>query len=330
MINSISALTFKAPGPPLEALELEQLDLRNIQPNEVLVKMQCAPINPADLNMIEGQYATRPELPAIAGIEGVGMVMQKGLAVSEFQANQQVIAPRRTGTWCDAYIAKEDELVPVPPGISKEQASMMAINPATAWRMLHDYVDLKPGDWVIQNAANSGVGHNVIQIAKSKWIKTINIVRRPEQIEPLKKMGATVVIVQSDHVAEEVKDATGGATIQLGLNATGGPILRSLIRCLSPAATLVTYGAMSREPFTIGNGLLIFKDIRVRGFWISNWYRTANQVAVRQLFAALTPMLKSGVLNSPVEKTYPFHQWQQAVAHASQESRNGKILFNIS
>src|SRR4029077_6915006 len=130
-----------------------------------------------------------------------------------------VILPHNVGTWRDAVAVKADELVVVPAGIEPVQAAMLKINPMTAWRLLHDYVDLARGDWLIQNAANSAAGRAVIALARELGFKTVNVVRRAELIDELRAEGGDVVLVDGEKLRDEVKMATGSAAIRLGLNS---------------------------------------------------------------------------------------------------------------
>ncbi|MFT5122341.1 MAG: trans-2-enoyl-CoA reductase [Kiritimatiellia bacterium] len=331
MISSISAVTFEAFGNPRDVVQVSRLDLRDIRPHEVLVKTQMAPINPADLNVLEGTYAVLPEtFPAIAGMESIGVIAAKGVSVpNTFKVGQQVIVPQLTGRWSEAYIAPHDSLIGIPPGIPTAQAAMISVNPPTAWRLLHDFAKLKPGDWLIQNAANSGVGRAVIQIAKSKQWKTINIVRRPELVEELKALGADIVVVHGPHMRQEILDQIGSAKVTLGLNATGGKILSDLVKHLAPGSTVVTYGAMAKQPFMLSNAHLIFRDIRACGFWITGWYRNAKGTDIQEMLLDLTGLMKSGKIHTPVEHVYSMQDIQAAIDHASRESRSGKVLIGI-
>src|SRR5206468_8633517 len=164
----------------------------------------------------------RTELPATAGFEGAGVVVELGSGATGLTTGALVILPHNIGTWREAVAVKADELVVVPDGIEPVQAAMLKINPLTAWRLLHDYVDLQKGDWLIQNAANSAAGRAVIHIAHELGYKTVNIVRRAELIDELHAEGGDVGLVDGDNLREEVKSATGGASIRLGLNSVGG------------------------------------------------------------------------------------------------------------
>ena len=177
MKKDISAVVYETHGNPAEVLRIEKQPWPKPAPDEVVVQMRAAPINPADLNAIEGKYPLRPQLPATPGFEGAGVVVDLGSDVTTIAAGALVILPHHIGTWRDALAVKASELVAVPPEIEPVQAAMLKINPMTAWRLLHDYIDLKRGDWLIQNAANSAAGRAVIQIARDLGYKTINVVR---------------------------------------------------------------------------------------------------------------------------------------------------------
>ena len=291
--------------------------------------MRAAPINPADLNQIEGKYPIRPEFPATPGFEGAGVVIDLGAKVTNVATGALVILPHNVGTWRDAVAVKADELVVVPAGIEPVHAAMLKINPMTAWRLLHDYVQLQKGDWLIQNAANSAAGRAVIQIAHELGYKTINVVRRAELIEELRTEGGDIVLVDEENLRDEVKAGTSGAPIRLGLNAVGGDSALRLANCLAPGSTMVTYGAMSLQPLKIPNGLLIFKDLRFRGIWINKWYDNATKEERMEAFEPLFGMAKRGLLKTKVEKAYPLSEAKAAVTHAVQGKRSGKIIFKF-
>jgi mitochondrial enoyl-[acyl-carrier protein] reductase / trans-2-enoyl-CoA reductase len=329
-MKTINAAVYETHGNPADALRVESRPWPTPAAGEVIVKMRAAPINPADLNQIEGKYPVRAELPATPGFEGAGIVVEVGRDVTNIAVGALVILPHNTGTWRDAVAVKADELVVVPAEIKPVHAAMLKINPMTAWRLLHDYVDLERGDWLIQNAANSAAGRAVIQIAHELGYKTVNVVRRSELIAELRTEGGDVVLVDSENLRREVEDAIGGPPIRLGLNAVGGESALRLANCLAPGSTLVTYGAMSLQPLRIPNGLLIFKDLRFRGIWINKWYDNATPAQRMEAFQHLFEMAKRGLLQTKVEKAYPLSEAKTAVAHAARGQRSGKIIFEFA
>jgi len=329
MSKSINAAIYETHGNPADVLRVETCPWPTAAADEAVVRMSAAPINPADLNQIEGKYPVRAELPATPGFEGAGVIVELGAGVQGLTSGTLVILPHNVGTWRDAVAVKAEDLVVVPDGIEPVQAAMLKINPLTAWRLLHNYVHLEKGDWLIQNAANSAAGRDVIQIAHELGYKTVNVVRRAELIQELRADGADVVLVDGDNLREEVKNETGGASIHLGLNSVGGDSALRLANCLAPGATLVSFGAMSLQPLKIPTGLLIFKDLRFRGIWINKWYDNATPPERMQTFQPLFDMARRGLLKTKVEKAYPLSEVKAAVAHAAQGKRSGKIVFEF-
>ena len=329
MNKTIKAIVYERHGNPPEVLQIQTQPWPAAAAAEAIVAMRAAPINPADINAIEGKYPGRREVPAVPGFEGAGVVVEVSADVSTITQGALVILPHNIGTWREALAVKASELVAVPPEIEPVHAALLKINPMTAWRLLHDYVDLARGDWLIQNAANSAAGRAVIQIAHELGYKTVNIVRRPELIDELRGEGGDVVLVDGEKLRDEVKDATSGAAIRLGLNAVGGENALRLANCLAFGGTLVSFGAMSLQPLKIPTGLLIFKDLRFRGIWINKWYDDATMQERMEAFKRLFDMAKRGLLKTKVEKAYPIDDAKAAVAHAAQSKRSGKIIFEF-
>jgi len=326
---NVSAIVIQEFGVPTDVVRLGNSELPALGAKGARVRVLASPINPADLNVLEGKYPIRPELPGVPGVEGVGVVEEIGAEVKELHVGDHVLLPHGLGSWREAAVIAEAEetLTVVPPEVPVEQAAMLRINPATALRMLRDFTELAPGDFVIQNAANSAVGQLVIQIAKANGWRTINLVRRPELIDELRALGGNIVLLDNDEAKAQIATATAGQPVRLALNCVGGDSALRVANALAPGGTHVTFGAMSRQPLRIPNGLLIFKDLRWRGFWISQWYREATHAAEAAMFAELSALAKRGLLHTPVERVYPLSEAVAAVQHAAQSQRAGKILF---
>ena len=330
MEKTCKAAVYETHGNPADVLRVVSLAQPEPGPGDVVVKMRAAPINPADLNSIEGKYPIKPSLPATPGMEGSGVVIEVGAAVRDLPVGTQVILPHNFGTWREIAVIAADKLVAAPKEIEPPQAAMLKVNPITAWRMIHDFVSLKPGDWLIQNAANSGAGQCVIQIARELGYKTVNVVRRPELVEELRSLGGDVVVVDGESLRDEVAAATGKAPIFLALNAVGGENGLHVAKCLASDGMMVTYGAMSLKPLCIPNGMLIFKNLKFTGFWVNKWYDNATPEQRAETFAPLFDMAKRGLLRTKVEATYSLDEAPAAIAHASQNKRSGKIVFAMS
>lgn len=320
------ALVYAQPGDPATVLGLEERPVAAPGAGQVAIRMRFAPINPADLNTIEGRYPVRPELPAVPGVEGVGEVEAAGDGVRRPAVGQMVLVPHGVGSWQERCVAAADDVYVVPAGVPPEQAAMLKINPATAWRLLHDYVPLRPGEWVLQNAANSGVGRAVIQIARALDLRTANIVRRPELIGELRAAGGDLVVLPEELELKKI----AGLGVRLALNAVGGPLVAAMAKLLAPGGVVVTYGGMSKQPLTIPTGLLIFKDLQFRGCWVSRWYREAPAAEREAMVRALADMARRGVINTPVERVFELGEFREAIGRATAERRAGKILFAMN
>lgn len=290
---------------------------------ELLVEMLAATVNPADLNVIEGKYGELPEVPAAIGNEGVGRVAALGEGTTGFAVGDLVL-PMVPGTWSQAMVVPAAKAVRLPSGLDIFQAAMLSVNPPSAWAMLEDFVTLEPGDWVVQNAANSAVGRCVIQIAKARGWKTLNVVRRPELIEELMAEGADSVVLDSTDL-REIKTPRP----KLALNAVGGPSALNLANGLVDGGTLVTYGAMGRQPLKIPNGLLIFRNLSFLGFWLRKWKETASREKLESTIGALAKLSLDGLLKMPIQRVYPLADLAAAVAEAGQDARSGKVLLDL-
>jgi trans-2-enoyl-CoA reductase len=315
-------------GKPSESLAPHDVSAPAPGPDEVLLDMLAATINPADLNVIEGTYGDLPELPATIGNEGVGRVAAVGTGISHLRSGQLVL-PMAFGTWCRQMVVPAASVVRLPEGLDVFQAAMLTVNPATAWRILHDFVKLEPGDWIVQNAANSGVGRSAIQLAKALGLNSLNVVRRPELIGELQAAGGTVVVTEECDLRKEWKSLCGGVAPKLALNAVGGPSALNIANTLAGGGTMVTFGAMSRQPLKIPNGLLIFKGLKFEGFWLNRWRKQASGEARQDTYAALARHLETGTLHTPVHATYPLDRVVEAVEAASGEQRGGKVLLDL-
>lgn len=321
---------------PQDVIEAVPFELPPLAPGQVRLEMLAAPINPSDVLTLTGQYGILPPLPAVGGNEGVAQVIEHGPGVSAPALGSVVLLPVGIGTWASHMNAEADKLMVLPEGVDPVQLSMISINPPTAALMLSEFVDLAPGDWIIQNAANSGVGAAVIAIAKHRGLKTVNLVRRESLVQPLLDAGADVVLVDTDNstsetntdtLAERVRAATQGAPIRLGIDAVGGDATRRLGEALSEKATLVNYGAMSGEPSVLSAQLLIFKQITVRGFWLAKWFQSATPEQIQEVFGTVTTLIAQQKLISPVHATYPLTDIKTAVETAAQGQRDGKVVL---
>jgi mitochondrial enoyl-[acyl-carrier protein] reductase / trans-2-enoyl-CoA reductase len=317
---------FGAFGTPQEVAEcLDVEDVGAPGPGEVVIEIEAFPINPADLLTITGGYAVRPKLPATLGAEGVGRISAVGSEVRHLTAGDRVINLGRDN-WCQRRKVPAAQALKMPTDADVLQLAMLKVNPATALMMLRSYVELQPGDWVIQDAANSGVGTNLIKLAKSDGIRTVNVVRRESLIDPLEASGADLGVVDGKDLAEQVREKTGGTPPRLAIDAIGGEIVMRLADCLAEGGTVVNYGLLSGKPCMLGAHHTIFKGITLTGFWLQKTLSAMAHPELEKLYGDLAERVRSGALEVAVEATYPIEEIKAALAHAGREGRRGKIL----
>ncbi len=315
-------------GPvPQAVIRAVPLELPAPALGQALVAMLGSPINPSNLLTLTGEYAVLPLLPAVGGSEGVGRIAALGESVTGLSVGQLVLLPRGGGTWVTHLLADARSLVPLPEVADPLQLAMLTVNPPTASLMLSEFMPMAAGDWVIQNVANSGVGSYVMQLAKRRGLRTVNLVRRESAVAATKAEGGDIVLVDGEGLTDRVNEATGGAAIRLGIDAVGGAATDRLAQCLGEGGTLVNYGMMSGEPCQVAPSSLIFRDITLKGFWLVKWFREASRDAQRALYGELTQLVASGALHARIHATYPVERIREAVAAASTGERDGKILI---
>ncbi|MFK7962999.1 MAG: zinc-dependent alcohol dehydrogenase family protein [Burkholderiaceae bacterium] len=309
--DSVSVIELPDPGAPAAG--------------QVLVKIQAAAINPAELLLIQGKYASKPPLPAPLGIEGAGEVAAVGAGVTDLSVGDKVMCLPREN-WATQALFDRGELIRLPAEIDIQQAAMLKVNPATALMMLRDYKPVSKGDWVIQNAANSGVGQYLIRLAHARGIKTVCVVRRESLVAELTAIGATLVVLDGPDLPERVRAAIDGP-LPLAIDAIGGEASFRLAGCLDEEGVVVNYGLLSGQNCQISADQAIFKSISLVGFWLAKQLRQMDPAAVQSLYDELSAQVADGTLKVPVEKAYPLTDIAKALDHALQEGRSGKILL---
>lgn len=322
----MKAVRFSAFGPPLDVVQVVDEQVAPLSPGEALVEVVATPINPSDVMTLTGQYGVLPKLPAVPGNEGVGRVVDVSGSAA-VRPGQLVFLPMGSGTWRTHLKAKAERLLPVPEGADPLQMAMLSINPPTAELLLREFVKLKPGDWVAQNAANSAVGRYLITLARREGYRTVNVVRRAELGEELRALGADAVVVDGPELAAHLREATGGAPIPLGIDAVGGSATARLGDAVAPGGVVVNYGAMSGKGPSLSPAATIFKDVTLRGFWLVNWMNKTPRAEQMALMQRLAQWLADGTLRAPVDATFPLENIKEALTRAMEGGRQGKVLL---
>ncbi|XP_041982504.1 uncharacterized protein LOC121735669 [Aricia agestis] len=314
-------LVYSEFGEPLQVVKLREVEVQPLKEQEVLVRMLAAPVNPADINTIQGKYPVKVNLPCVPGNEGVGIVEDMGNGVKGLATGNRVIVTKPVqGTWRDIAVINKDYLRVVPDTLGLVEAATLTVNPCTAYRMLSDFKPVKDGLVVIQNGANSACGQNVIQICKAWGVKNVNIVRNRPDINELKKylesLGATYVLTEEELRSTNIFREKKLNKPALALNCVGGKNSLEMLRHLQHSGQMVTYGGMSREPVTIPTSAFIFKNLSFHGFWMTAWNEKATVDEKNKMFDDLVKMMCENKLKGPTSKMVKFANYEEALGNA--------------
>jgi trans-2-enoyl-CoA reductase len=323
------AVQFARTGNPPDVVELVDMETAPVSPGDVLIDVEAASINPSHLLTLSGGYGIQPELPAVPGAEGIGKIVEVGSGVINVKPGDRVMIPPYSGSWRQQVVVPADRItVTFPPDGDPIQMAMIMANPPTAWLLLKTVVDLQPGDWVIQNAANSAVGQYTMQLAKIYGFKTVNVVRRDGLDPIIAGAGGDVCAVDGPDLGARVKAATGGADIKLGIDAVAGEATQHLADCLADNAVIANYGLLSGEPCHLSPNDIIFRNISLKGVWLSMWLqgRDSTPESRAAVYDELRVHIIEGRMHAEIEATYPLAQIKDAVTHAMRQ-RAGKVVI---
>jgi NADPH:quinone reductase-like Zn-dependent oxidoreductase len=311
-------------GRPEEGLRLVDIaEPGDPESGQILIRVEYAPINDSDLLVASGLYAVQPKLPSVVGNEGAGKVVAVADGVQNVKVGDRVVIPRGVFSWAEKVLAPAEEAIVLPAEIDPQQAAMLSINPPAAALLLEEFVSLKPGDWIVQNAANSGVGRAVIAFAKQKGVRTINIVRRSELVHELKEIGADIVLLAGPNTAAEANRATGGALVRLALDGVGGDATGTLLDVVGWDAKIVCYAAPTREPIKVNPLGLVAKRASIHPFFM---YYPEHLPGIPEKIRAAAVLVASHQLRAPIAAVYPARHFEQALAHAL---AGGKVLLDF-
>jgi NADPH:quinone reductase-like Zn-dependent oxidoreductase len=325
----MSQLILNAIGSIDENVELVKDPDLTVGPDDVLLEIEAAPINPVDFMLAAGTYGYQAQVPFALGSEGVGRVVEVGA-----QGNQPLLGRRvlivptyQQGTWADEVVVAAKNVVAITDEGDPLQLAMVSINLLTAQLALTRFVDLKPGQWVGQNLGNSGVGGYVIGLAKHAGLKTLSVVRREETAEKLRADGADLVLVDGNDLGERIAKALDGESLRLVVDGTGDATAGALAQSAEFGGTVASYSSVTGQPTQVGLGDSIYREVGLRGFWIVNWQNNAPREELERTYVELAELAAKGVVRSEVEATYKLADYRQALEHARRPGRAGKILF---
>lgn len=319
--------TYNEFGKPTEVLSLGDSPIPEPKPTEVRVKTVLASIHNHDLLTIRGQYGFKPEMPAIAGSEAVGVVDAVGSEVKNLKVGQRVAAASVQATWAEYFVADEDMVFAIPESLDDEMAAQLIAMPLSAL-MLLEFLEAKSGQWIIHNAANGAVGKSLAMLAAARGVNTINVVRSSDAIKELEAIGAeNNVSTDNEDWKEQVKAILGEDKISAAVDSVGGENGGELLSLLGHDGTFAVFGAMSGKPMVLNPTHMIFKQATMKGFWGSKLSQEMSVENKQRLINELIERAVEGKLKLPVEATFDLADITKAVDGKLQSGKNGKVLL---
>lgn len=325
MTSTMRALVQHEFGDPASVLTVEERPIPQPGPGQVRVRTLLATIHNHDLLTARGVYGFKPELPALSGSEAVGIVDALGEGVEHLTVGQRVASGGTFGAWAEYFVANATGLIPVMDAMPDEAAAQLVSMPFSAISLLHS-LDLQEGDWLIQNAANGAVGRMVAQLAATRGINVVGLVRRSAGVDELRAQGIErVVSTDTADWRDQLATITEGAPIHVGIDSVGGKAAGEVMSALATNGTLVVFGAMGSSTLEIASSDVIFKQATIKGFWGSVVSREMPVEVRTKLFGELVGRVLDGSLTLQASATYGFEDIAEAVAASTEPGRLGKV-----
>ena len=329
-------IQFERFGEPTEVLRVVDVPIPRPGINQVLIRMQVRPVHPSDLSIIQGRYGALPALPASPGLEGVGVIAALGEGVQGFHVGQRVVPFNSWGSWQEYVIVDASRLLLVPDTISDEVAAQLTVNPMSAWIMLTQELQVERGEWLVQTAANSTVGRLVLQLTQLLGVKTMNVVRRREQVQELLNAGADEVICSADeNVVERIAQITGSTGVGKAMDSVAGQIGADVLRSLRPGGVMLQYGALSTHGQTEPNKMimpvfapkLVYGATSVRGWWFYHWLSIVPLEQAMGVANQVLSLVEQGTIVLGPGQAFALEEVEQAVRYTQTGGQGGKALL---
>ena len=332
------ALVFRDFGEPTNVLQLEDRPAPDPAAGQVRVRMLASPINPSDLMNVRGIYGMRPELPAVPGFEGVGVVEASGggLLPKLMQGKRVVVLNRAGGNWATHAVVPAKQVIPAGKSLSNEDAATFFVNPAAALVMTRHVLKIPRDNWMLQTAAASALGRMVIRLGHRFGFRTINVVRRESVAQELKSLGAPEVVVfdptthEPHALRDKVAAIAGEGGVHYAIDPVGGATGSAVIDCLGHNARMLVYGTLADEPLAFSSRALMTPAAKIEGFWLSNYMNGLSLPGRLRLVQGVSKLIAAGVLKTEVGRTFSLDDFRDAITHSEEPGRTGKVLLRIA
>src|SRR5919108_2177309 len=314
-------------GATEEVLQYEDVPMPEPGSNELLIKVEAASLNRADLGLRKGSYRVAPEaLPIIPGREFAGTITKVGAGVEEFKPDQRVVAYTGTGGYAEYALAKVSETLPIPDGVDLAVAAATPTVFLTAWFGLLTDGKLKAADWVLVQAGSSGVGIAAVQIAKHLGAKVITTSSGDDKCKKLRDLGADEAIdyTKKGFVAEVVR-ITKNRGVDVVLEMIGGDVYQKSLQVLAPGGRLVSIGGafwgLPDPPPALTD------ERKASRFSITN-YLKAKPDDFRELNNILN-LIKEKKFQVIIDRSFPLSEARAAQRHLEGRGHFGKVMLKM-
>lgn len=320
------ALTLQGHGAPDQALELTPQQQPNPGPGELLVRMLASPIDPVDLLVVAGHYPVLPPMGSVPGLEGVGRVVDIGEAADPSWVGRLTLLPMRASPWATWACVPQSRSLRLPESLDPVQACMLRLNPPSALDLI---AGLAPGSWLIQSPGAGAVGQCIVQLARTRGLRTISLIRRESRRERLLSLGADAVFHQDTQgLRKQVRGLLNGASLSRAVDGTGGPLADRMAGCLDPGGEVICYGATSRQPAQLSVRNSVFRGITMRGYWLYKENQDRPLAENARILAMANEMVTAR-LEMEVAGVFDLGSWKQAFALARSSERNGRVVLRL-
>ena len=328
--DQMLALELAAYGSPPFPLTVATRPVPKPRHGEVLVRMAASPVNPSDLHFLEGQYAFRKELPAVPGLEGSGRVVAigGGLLARRLAGKRVACSPaaQATGTWAQFAVAPAMQCFRLPDRISDEQGAMALVNPLAATGLMERLTALRAKAFV-STAAASALGLMLLRLGQKRRMQVINVVRRPEQVDVLKRRGASHVLSSAaGDFQTQLKELCRRLKARVALDALGGDMTTTLLSALPKGGRVVIYGGLARQPTMVTPLDIVFGDKSVEGFYVPTWL-ARKSLPQLVLLERRVPRLLDAELRTDIRSRVSLDDAPRAIDDYQRAMTGGKVLI---
>ncbi|MDR7131918.1 NADPH:quinone reductase-like Zn-dependent oxidoreductase [Algoriphagus sp. 4150] len=319
---------FEETGRAADVLKVREAPAPEPKAHEVQIEVKARNINPSDLMFIRGRYGIQPDLPSSAGFEAAGIV-SKADAEGTFPVGTRVMFTAQgtnMGTWREFIVLPVKQVIPMPEGMSFEVACQAFVNPVTAVAMVNKS-GLKAGEWLLITAGASAFGKFAIQVAKNKGIKVACTVRHDEQKKRLANLGADLVINTEKEELKNVIRENVGEGVSVVFDAVGGELGAEALSCIKKFGTMYVFGMLSMQNLPLNTGMMIFKEVKIEGFWLSSILQRISDGDRAELYKETQSFLMQDDAKAEVAEKFPLTEVKAAIEAYNKPGRNGKILL---